>query len=70
VYSISQISGGKRYAGFPGTPQANATYLESHGVDTTTSLSFGLDMTALILEDGKKPLAFYPGIISDASTRK
>ena len=55
----SQISGGKRYdQASLARRQANATYFESHGVDTTTSLSFGLDMTALILEDGKEPLAF------------
>jgi LmbE family N-acetylglucosaminyl deacetylase len=55
----SQISGGKRYdQASLARRQANATYFESHGVDTTTSLSFGLDMTALILEDGMDPLAF------------
>jgi LmbE family N-acetylglucosaminyl deacetylase len=55
----SQISGGKRYdQASLARRQANATYFESHGVDTTTSLSFGLDMTALIFEDGKDPLAF------------
>ena len=55
----SQISGGKRYdQASLARRQVNATYFESHGVDTTTSLSFGLDMTALILEDGKEPLAF------------
>jgi LmbE family N-acetylglucosaminyl deacetylase len=55
----SQISGGKRYdQASLARRQANATYFESHGVDTTTSLSFGLDMTALILEDDKDPLVF------------
>jgi LmbE family N-acetylglucosaminyl deacetylase len=55
----SQISGGKRYdLASLARRQANATYFESHGIDTTTSLSFGLDMTALIVEDGKKPLTF------------
>ena len=55
----SQISGGKRYdQASLARRQANATYFESHGVDTTTSLSFGMDMTALILEDDKEPLAF------------
>ncbi|MGD0751095.1 MAG: PIG-L family deacetylase [Anaerolineales bacterium] len=55
----SQISGGKRYdQASLARRQANATYFESHGVDTTTSMSFGMDMTALILEDGKEPLAF------------
>jgi len=55
----SQISGGKRYdQASLARRQANATYFESHGVDTATSLSFGLDMTALILEDAQDPLAF------------
>ena len=55
----SQISGGKRYDHASlARRQANATYFESHGVDTATSLSFGLDMTALILEDAQDPLAF------------
>jgi LmbE family N-acetylglucosaminyl deacetylase len=55
----SQISGGKRYdQASLARRQANATYFESHAVDTTTGLSFGMDMTALILEDGKEPLAF------------
>ena len=55
----SQISGGKRYdQASLARRQANATYLESQGVDTATSLSFGLDMTALILEDAQDPLAF------------
>jgi LmbE family N-acetylglucosaminyl deacetylase len=55
----SQISGGKRYdQASLARRQANATYFESHGVDTTTGLSFGMDMTALILDDGIEPLAF------------
>lgn len=55
----SQISGGKRYdQASLARRKANATYFESHGLDTTTGLSFGLDMTDLILDDGKDPLAF------------
>jgi LmbE family N-acetylglucosaminyl deacetylase len=55
----SQISGGKRYdLASLARRRANATYFESHGVDMTTGLSFGMDMTALILEDGKAPLEF------------
>jgi LmbE family N-acetylglucosaminyl deacetylase len=55
----SQISGGKRYdQATLARRKANATYFESHGLDITTGLSFGLDMTDLILEDGKEPLAF------------
>ncbi len=55
----SQISGGKRYdQATLARRKANATYFESHGLDITTGLSFGLDMTPLILDDGKEPLAF------------
>ena len=55
----SQISGGKRYdQASLARRKANATYFESHGLDLTTGLSFGLDMTALILDDGKEPVVF------------
>ena len=55
----SQISGGKRYdQASLARRKANATYFESHGLDITTGLSFGLDMTDLILDNGKEPLAF------------
>ena len=55
----SQISGGKRYdLASMARRRANATYFESHGVDMTTGLSFGMDMTALIQEDGPAPLGF------------
>jgi LmbE family N-acetylglucosaminyl deacetylase len=45
----SQIVGGKRYdLASMGRRRANATYFESHGVDDTTGLSYGMDMTPLI----------------------
>jgi hypothetical protein len=45
----SQIAGGKRYdLASMGRRRANATYFESHGVDDTTGLSYGMDMTPLI----------------------
>ncbi|MCL4560155.1 MAG: PIG-L family deacetylase [Chloroflexi bacterium] len=45
----SQISGGKRYdLATMGRRRANATYFESHGVDTTQELSFAMDLTPLI----------------------
>ncbi len=47
----SQITGGKRYdLASMGRRRANATYFESHGVDQTIGLSFGMDLTALITE--------------------
>lgn len=45
----SQIAGGKRYdLASMGRRRANATYFVSHGVDETTGLNYGMDMTPLI----------------------
>ncbi|HVN53719.1 MAG TPA: PIG-L family deacetylase [Anaerolineaceae bacterium] len=45
----SQIAGGKRYdLASMGRRRANATYFESHGVDISEGLSFGMDLTPLI----------------------
>jgi LmbE family N-acetylglucosaminyl deacetylase len=50
----SQIAGGKRYdLASMGRRRANATYFESHGVDQTLGLSFGMDLTPLIADTGK-----------------
>ena len=48
----SQIAGGKRYdLASMGRRKANATYFQSHGVDTAQGLSFGMDLTPLIQDD-------------------
>lgn len=45
----SQISGGKRYdLATLGRRRAHATYHASHGIDTATSLIYGMDLTPLI----------------------
>ncbi len=45
----SQIAGGKRYdSASMGRSQANATYLNSHGVDKMESAVYAMDLTALI----------------------
>jgi LmbE family N-acetylglucosaminyl deacetylase len=45
----SQIVGGKRYdAAVMGRRMANATFFESHQVDTYDALSWGMDLTELI----------------------
>jgi LmbE family N-acetylglucosaminyl deacetylase len=45
----SQICGGKRYdLATAGRRLANATYAESHGTDTTSSMIYGMDLTPLI----------------------
>ena len=53
----SQICGGKRYdLASMGRRKANATYFESHGLDTARGLSFGMDLTPLIKDD-RKPIS-------------
>ena len=55
----SQITGGKRYdLATLGRRRANATYLESHGVDVTTGLSYAMDLTSLILSPEKNIISF------------
>lgn len=46
----SQIAGGKRYdLATLGRRKANATYYQSHGVDSSDGLSYGMDLTPLII---------------------
>ena len=60
----SQIAGGKRYdLASMGRRRANATYFESHGVDQTTGLSYGMDMSPLMDESGGEPAVFVQGFI-------
>jgi LmbE family N-acetylglucosaminyl deacetylase len=60
----SQIAGGKRYdLASMGRRRANATYFESHGVDNTTGLSYGMDMTPLMNDASLDPAAFVSGFI-------
>lgn len=55
----SQIAGGKRYdLASMGRRRANATYYESHGVDVTSGLSYGMDMTPLIHDPKIDPARF------------
>jgi LmbE family N-acetylglucosaminyl deacetylase len=55
----SQICGGKRYdLASMGRRKSNATYSESHGVDETLGLSYGMDLTPLIIDDSLDPKAF------------
>jgi LmbE family N-acetylglucosaminyl deacetylase len=50
----SQICGGKRYdLASMGRRKANATYFETHGVDTAQGLTFGMDLTPLIEDESK-----------------
>jgi len=64
----SQIAGGKRYdLASMGRRRANATYFESHGVDMTTGLSFGMDMTPLITGADIEPQVFVAALIQNFS---
>lgn len=61
----SQISGGKRYdLASMGRRKANATYFESHGIDITTGLSFGMDLSALIQDNEISIQVFIQSFIS------
>ena len=60
----SQIAGGKRYdLASMGRRRANATYFESHGVDNTTGLSYGMDMAPLMNDASLDPAEFVGGFI-------
>jgi LmbE family N-acetylglucosaminyl deacetylase len=60
----SQIAGGKRYdLASMGRRRANATYFESHGVDNTTGLSYGMDMTPLMNDADLDPAEFVSGFM-------
>jgi len=55
----SQICGGKRYdLASMGRRRANATYFASHGVDLTSGLSYGMDLSPLIIDDRKSITEF------------
>ncbi len=60
----SQIAGGKRYdLASMGRRRANATYAESHGVDQTLGLSYGMDLTPLITNPDQDISAFVLNVI-------
>jgi LmbE family N-acetylglucosaminyl deacetylase len=60
----SQIAGGKRYdLASMGRRRANATYFESHGVDDTLGMSYGMDMTPLMNDANLKPADFVRSLI-------
>jgi LmbE family N-acetylglucosaminyl deacetylase len=55
----SQIAGGKRYdLASMGRRKANATYFASHAVDTSTGISWAMDLTPLIIHADKDIAAF------------
>jgi LmbE family N-acetylglucosaminyl deacetylase len=55
----SQIAGGKRYdLAAAGRRLAHATFFESHAVDGSQGIVFGMDLTPLALDDAKNPADF------------
>jgi len=60
----SQIAGGKRYdLAAMGRYRANATFLDSHAVDTTELAVYAMDLTPLMDEAGPQPAAYVQGLI-------
>lgn len=60
----SQIVGGKRYdLATMGRRRAHATYHESHSVDATTMLNFGMDLTPLIQSETLDSAEYIGGFI-------
>jgi len=58
----SQICGGKRYdLATQGRRRAHATYAASHGTDVATSLSYAMDLTALVTDPSLSPLQHVSG---------
>jgi len=65
----SQIAGGKRYdLASMGRRRANATYFGSHGVDETTGLNYGMDMTRLMDDVDLRPAEFVDQFIQRFAT--
>jgi len=49
----SQIAGGKRYdLASMGRRRANATFFQSHALDKASAVTYALDLTPLIIDDG------------------
>jgi len=60
----SQITGGKRYdLASMGRRRANATYFESHGVDTNTGMTYGIELTPLVMDAGLNVEAYIQSFI-------
>lgn len=63
---VSQISGGKRYdLAVEGRRRANATFFDSHSVDNSQSVAFGIDLTPLIEDDALSPEAYILSFITE-----
>ena len=55
----SQVAGGKRYdLAIMGRRRANATFFQSHSVDSANLIDFGMDLTPLVEDDTIDPCEF------------
>lgn len=64
----SQICGGKRYdLASMGRRKANATYHESHGLDNSQGLCFGMDLSPLILDNRLSISGYIQGLLNNFS---
>lgn len=62
----SQIAGGKRYdAAVAGRYHANATFLESHAVDTSTACLYAMDLTPLAADPELDVTAYVTGLMRE-----
>jgi len=60
----SQIAGGKRYdLATMGRRRAHATYYQSHSVDASQMINFGVDLTPLIQDEKLDPAEYIAGFI-------
>lgn len=60
----SQIAGGKRYdLAVMGRRRSNATFFQSHGVDSSDALSFAMDLTPLVRDDSLDIVEYVTGTI-------
>ena len=65
----SQISSGKRFdKAVAGRRSAHATFLESHALDQVSAVSFAMDLTPLIADDGVTAADFTLGLIRNFET--
>jgi len=63
---VSQVQGGKNYTdAILGRRAANATFFASHATDKATGLSFGMDMTLLMMDKDLEPSKFVKGFLQD-----
>lgn len=62
----SQVAGGKRYdLATLGRFRSNATFLESHAIDTSEVAVYAMDLTPLIQNDQLDPQSYVTGLIDE-----